>query len=228
MRSCNYSRRKLLQVLPLNSMWYVGHDFRASLAHEWNFVIDCKILALGISALAPFPSDFSTFGTIQVLRHLTIPTIMVESEDVESPRKKVKLSTQLDGLDDSIPSIAPASPIDAQIQKELDVGITSFVSPHAHAFSGILKKRYTDFLVNEILPSGEVLHLRSTRPPPQQVGGSDDTHAPAAQNGSGQSRTDPADGNSRNVLKLGAVPKSSNQVASEVEASEKTSDEVRF
>jgi tRNA pseudouridine13 synthase len=152
---------------------------------------------------------------------------MVESEDVESPHKKIKLSTQLDGLDDPIPAITPASPIDAQIQKELDVGITSFVSPHAHAFSGILKKRYTDFLVNEILPSGEVLHLRSTRPPLQQVGSSDDTHAPATQDESNQSRTDPAGENSRNVLKQGAVPKSSNQVASEVEASEKTNDEVR-
>lgn len=73
MRSCNYSGRKLLQgsadvfnalgILLLNSMRYAGHDFRASSAHEWNFVIDRKILALGISALAPFPSDFSTFGT---------------------------------------------------------------------------------------------------------------------------------------------------------------------
>jgi tRNA pseudouridine13 synthase len=152
---------------------------------------------------------------------------MVESEDVESPRKKIKLSTQLDEPDYPIPAITPASPIDAQIQKELDVGITSFVSPHAHAFSGILKKRYTDFLVNEILPSGEVLHLRSTRPPLQQAGSSDDTHAPAAQDGSNQSRTDPAGENSRNVLKQGAVPKSSNQVVSEVEASEKTNDEVR-
>jgi len=118
---------------------------------------------------------------------------MAESEDVESPRKKIKLSNQLDRPDDSIPAITPASPIDAQTQKELDVGITSFVSPHAHAFSGILKKRYTDFLVNEILPNGQVLHLRSTRPPPQQVGRSDDTGALAAQNGNDQSRTELAD-----------------------------------
>jgi tRNA pseudouridine13 synthase len=152
---------------------------------------------------------------------------MAEPEDVESPRKKIKLSDQLDGLDDSISAIRAASPIDAQIQKELDVGITSFVSPHGHAFSGILKKRYTDFLVNEILPNGEVLHLRSTRPPPQQVGSSDDTGALAAQNGNDRSRTDSAYEHSRNVLKQDAAPKSPNQVASEVEASEKTSDEVR-
>jgi tRNA pseudouridine13 synthase len=153
--------------------------------------------------------------------------MMAESEDVESPRKKVKLSNQLDGPGDSTPATTPASPIDAQIQKELEVGITSFVSPRAHAFSGILKKRYTDFLVNEILPNGEVLHLRSTRPPTQQVDSSDDTGALAAKSGSDHSRTDPANGNSRNVLKQSAAPKSSNQVASEVEASKKTSDEVR-
>jgi tRNA pseudouridine13 synthase len=152
---------------------------------------------------------------------------MVELEDVESPHKKIKLSNQLDGPDDSIPAITTATPIDAQIQKELDVGITSFVSPHAHAFSGILKKRYTDFLVNEILPNGEVLHLRSTRPPPQHVGSSDDTRALVAQDGSDQSGTGPANENSRSVLKQDAASKSSNQVASKVEASEKTSDEVR-
>jgi tRNA pseudouridine13 synthase len=152
---------------------------------------------------------------------------MVEPEDVESPRKKIKLSNQLDGPDDSIPAITPATPIDAQIQKELDVGITSFVSPHAHAFSGILKKRYTDFLVNEILPNGEVLHLRSTRPPSQQVDSSDDTRAQAAQNGGDQGRTEPADEKSHNVLKQDTASKSSNQVASEVEASQKTSNEVR-
>jgi tRNA pseudouridine13 synthase len=152
---------------------------------------------------------------------------MAESEDVESPRKKIKLSNQLDRLDDSTPAITPASPIDAQIQKELDVGITSFVSPHAHAFSGILKKRYTDFLVNEILPNGQVLHLRSTRPPSQQVGRSDDTGALAAQDGNGQSRTELADEHSCNVLKKDATPKSSNQAASEVETTEKTSNEVR-
>src|SRR5271156_6020405 len=98
------------------------------------------------------------------------------SEAVESPRKKSKLS--IGSTDPTIRYQQQRPPaIDAQIQKELDVGITSFVGPHAHAFSGILKKRYIDFLVNEILPNGQVLHLRSTRPPPQQVGRSDDTGA---------------------------------------------------
>jgi tRNA pseudouridine13 synthase len=45
--------------------------------------------------------------------------------------------------------------------KELQVGITTFVDDAREKFQGILKKRYTDFLVNEILPDGRVLHLQS-------------------------------------------------------------------
>lgn len=45
--------------------------------------------------------------------------------------------------------------------KELQVGITAFVDPVRGVFKGVLKKRYTDFLVNEILPDGRVLHLQS-------------------------------------------------------------------
>lgn len=79
--------------------------------------------------------------------------------------------------------------LDAQAVKEAEVGITQFVSPDLPGFSGVVKKRYvvvdrlagwlherakkdllltqalaryTDFLVNEILPSGEVLHLKDT------------------------------------------------------------------
>ncbi|KAI9766904.1 MAG: hypothetical protein M1840_006201 [Geoglossum simile] len=53
--------------------------------------------------------------------------------------------------------------------KEMEVGITSYVDGAALGFSGILKKRYTDFLVNEILPSGQVLHLESLKVPSQSV-----------------------------------------------------------
>ncbi|KAL9104941.1 MAG: hypothetical protein Q9163_000186 [Psora crenata] len=49
--------------------------------------------------------------------------------------------------------------------KESAYGITEYVSPDSLGFSGILKKRYTDFLVNEILPSGEVVHLTNLKAP---------------------------------------------------------------
>ena len=46
-----------------------------------------------------------------------------------------------------------------QKPRELAVGISAYVSPEILGFQCSLKQRYTDFLVNEILPNGEVLHL---------------------------------------------------------------------
>ena len=43
--------------------------------------------------------------------------------------------------------------------QERAVGITAFVAPKVPGFKCTVKQRYTDFLVNEILPNGEVLHL---------------------------------------------------------------------
>ncbi|KAK9375593.1 pseudouridine synthase [Lipomyces chichibuensis] len=42
---------------------------------------------------------------------------------------------------------------------EPDVGIIQYLGSHA-GFSGVLKQRYTDFFVNEITPSGEVLRVK--------------------------------------------------------------------
>ncbi|KAK9343523.1 pseudouridine synthase [Lipomyces starkeyi] len=50
---------------------------------------------------------------------------------------------------------------------EPDVGIIQYLGSHA-GFSGVLKQRYTDFFVNEITPSGEVLrvkHVPAQAPP---------------------------------------------------------------
>ena len=73
--------------------------------------------------------------------------------------------------------------IDDTSDKEAACGITEFVSPGLLGFSGILKKRYdfhlvfipglakiyryADFLVNEILPSGEVVHLDNLEASPK-------------------------------------------------------------
>ncbi|KAL8899554.1 MAG: hypothetical protein Q9207_006138 [Kuettlingeria erythrocarpa] len=54
------------------------------------------------------------------------------------------------------------------IHKEAQCGITQYVSPRLPGFAGILKKRYTDFLVNEILPNGEVIHLTNLQKPSDQ------------------------------------------------------------
>ncbi|KAK4631860.1 Multisubstrate pseudouridine synthase 7 [Fulvia fulva] len=47
----------------------------------------------------------------------------------------------------------------AQQAQERAVGISVYVQPKVPGFRCIVKQRYTDFLVNEILPNGEVLHL---------------------------------------------------------------------
>ncbi len=56
---------------------------------------------------------------------------------------------------------APAS-IDTDLEREVRAGITEYVCPDNLGFTGVLKQRYTDFLVNEIGLDGQVLHLKST------------------------------------------------------------------
>ncbi|XP_077567235.1 pseudouridylate synthase 7 homolog [Stigmatopora nigra] len=47
---------------------------------------------------------------------------------------------------------------------ELDVGICNYVSDH-QGFSGILKERYSDFVVNEISKEGKIVHLNDLSVP---------------------------------------------------------------
>jgi tRNA pseudouridine13 synthase len=67
------------------------------------------------------------------------------------------------------PQAAPGSALNAPSQIETDfekearAGITEYVCPDNLGFTGILKQRYTDFLVNEIGLDGQVLHLKSTQ-----------------------------------------------------------------
>lgn len=48
---------------------------------------------------------------------------------------------------------------------EVDVGITKYVSDH-EGFSGILKERYSDFVVHEINKQGKIVHLDDLSIPP--------------------------------------------------------------
>ncbi|XP_012602147.2 pseudouridylate synthase 7 homolog isoform X3 [Microcebus murinus] len=56
---------------------------------------------------------------------------------------------------------------------ELDVGITKFVSPH-QGFSGILKERYSDFVVHEIGKDGRISHLDDLSVPVDEEDPSED------------------------------------------------------
>ena len=49
-------------------------------------------------------------------------------------------------------------------RSECDVGISQYLSKH-EGFCGILKQRYSDFLVNEINLDGKTVHLTSTELP---------------------------------------------------------------
>jgi tRNA pseudouridine13 synthase len=68
------------------------------------------------------------------------------------------------------PQAAPGSALNAPSQietdyeKEVRAGITEYITPDNLGFTGVLKQRYTDFLVNEIGLDGQVLHLKSTQP----------------------------------------------------------------
>jgi len=67
---------------------------------------------------------------------------MEHPELIESPRKRQKTEA-VDATDvavDALPEVSlPAE--NAQTSKELEVGITEFVTPENEGFSGILKKR---------------------------------------------------------------------------------------
>ncbi|CAI7599787.1 unnamed protein product [Penicillium glandicola] len=94
---------------------------------------------------------------------------MEKPDIVESPRKRQK--TEDVGSEEVVISVngateTPSTPVsDAQTLKEVEVGITEFVSNDTEGFSGILKKRYTDFMVNEIMTTGEIVHFRSIAKP---------------------------------------------------------------
>jgi hypothetical protein len=101
---------------------------------------------------------------------------MDNSSDFQ-PSKRVKLDADHIGSSLSEPpamfqqhddhpkeaSSTHSSAVSDDAAKEREVGIIAFVNESRAVFRGTLKKRYTDFLVNEILPNGTVLHLRSMK-----------------------------------------------------------------
>lgn len=74
----------------------------------------------------------------------------------EQPRKKVRLTGPEDSISTPLPDVDAA--VAAQLEQEKSAGITVFASESA-GFGGVVKKRYTDFLVNEISTDGTVFHL---------------------------------------------------------------------
>ena len=59
------------------------------------------------------------------------------------------------------PIAANIAPVLTDLEKEVKAGITEYVCPGNLGFVGVLKQRYSDFLVNEIGLDGKVVHLRT-------------------------------------------------------------------
>ena len=101
-----------------------------------------------------------------------------ENEDAahdSTPAKRVHLTSS-----NGTTQKPTASTQDAQ---ERAVGISAYVSPNIPGFRCVVKQRYTDFLVNEILPDGHVLHL--TEVASNKRRGRDDAQAKPKKGGNG-------------------------------------------
>ncbi|TVY76006.1 Multisubstrate pseudouridine synthase [Lachnellula suecica] len=95
-------------------------------------------------------------------------------DEAEPPRKRQRLSPTSTTTTTSAPAEKKkmdhrSSKLDVVGEvsdgKEAQVGILHFVNASNPGFSGVLKHRYTDFLVNEIGLDGTVYHLTDTKAP---------------------------------------------------------------
>ncbi|EPS43276.1 hypothetical protein H072_2783 [Dactylellina haptotyla CBS 200.50] len=76
--------------------------------------------------------------------------------DPAPPAKRLKSSAAEDSA-----STKESGRVEKFVRREESVGITEYLVPDAVGFQGLLKQRYTDFLVNEIDKDGNVLKLKS-------------------------------------------------------------------
>ncbi|KAF2086377.1 pseudouridine synthase-like protein TruD/Pus7 [Saccharata proteae CBS 121410] len=77
-------------------------------------------------------------------------------DSAERPQKRIKLD---EAPRATAPITAPENAELTDADKEARAGITEYINPNTSGFTGLLKARYTDFLVNEITPDGQVVHL---------------------------------------------------------------------
>jgi hypothetical protein len=105
----------------------------------------------------------------------------IELAPEERPSKRLRTGECLDTEDAETPPLSMPETTrtmnDSVLEKESKVGITSFVSGSRPALRGLVKKRYVDFLVNEVLPGGRVLRLRKTTAERESKSGETDTKA---------------------------------------------------
>ena len=151
----------------------------------------------------------------------------MENDIGESPRKRLKTDTEPTG-----DVVVGSETTKSDAQKELEVGITEYVSRDNEGFAGILKKRYlyrlqwcgymlmdryTDFLVNEILPNGQVLHLQTVATP-EENGTSNE--GAANEGTSNEGKTTEQTANAQGPKADGAKAESAPETPAEFELSE--------
>ncbi|KAJ3186299.1 hypothetical protein HDU85_007739 [Gaertneriomyces sp. JEL0708] len=78
------------------------------------------------------------------------------NEDVDESIEASATPTSTEAGDQPPDEIDPTQPL-----AEAQVGITEYLHPELPGFTGVLKARDYDFIVNEITPAGEVVHLKS-------------------------------------------------------------------
>ncbi|KAF2665639.1 putative pseudouridine synthase TruD/Pus7 [Microthyrium microscopicum] len=77
----------------------------------------------------------------------------------DHPRKRIRLDNDAAASESNAIQPPPVPGWEDDYEKEVRAGITAFVSPGTPGLAGVFKQRYSDFLVNEIVSSGDVLHL---------------------------------------------------------------------
>ncbi|KAI4107902.1 MAG: hypothetical protein L6R37_001334 [Teloschistes peruensis] len=82
---------------------------------------------------------------------------MDRGDRLPAPRKKIKLKHN-PNMATEMPTFTTSQPHHNQ-DKEAKCGITEYVILDVPGFTGILKGRYCDFIVNEIQPNGNIVHL---------------------------------------------------------------------
>lgn len=109
--------------------------------------------------------------TYQPPHHISdTQTMSDHADDSARPAKRARLDDNTAPSLSSAPTpqaaaIAPQAAIGTDLEREVRAGITEYVCPDNLGFTGVLKQRYTDFLVNEIGLDGQVLHLKGTDVP---------------------------------------------------------------
>ena len=142
-----------------------------------------KQLTLDSADLSNSLKSPSASGILQAPQITALPESKVDDSHDHSEAPGDWLSKKAGNASEAQATTDVANTLDDCYNKEAACGITEFVSPDLLGFSGVLKKRYaflittigslskihryTDFLVNEILPSGEVVHLDNLRAPPK-------------------------------------------------------------